>query len=93
METKSKKLAKAVMLTVVGAAIIGGTISASAAKAKHIKCYGIAKKGKNSCGTVGTAKHACAGQAKKDNLPGEWVYKTAKKCMEKGGNIDKPKTY
>jgi len=34
------------------------------------KCAGIAKAGKNDCGT---SKHACAGQAKSDGGD-EWVY-------------------
>jgi uncharacterized membrane protein len=34
------------------------------------KCYGIAKVGKNDCGTD---KHACAGQAATDADPTEWI--------------------
>ncbi len=37
------------------------------------KCAGIAKAGKNDCGAT-DGKHACAGQAKADNLDTEWVY-------------------
>ncbi len=34
------------------------------------KCYGIVKKGKNSCGTYA---HKCSGMAKIDNDPYEWI--------------------
>lgn len=35
------------------------------------KCAGIVQKGKNDCGANG---HSCAGMAKKDFDPNEWVY-------------------
>src|SRR5437763_5880720 len=41
------------------------------------KCYGIAKSGQNDCGT---AKHTCAGQAKRDNDPSDWKYVAAGTC-------------
>ncbi len=34
------------------------------------KCYGIAKKGMNDCGT---ANHGCAGEAKMDSDKKEWL--------------------
>ncbi len=47
------------------------------------KCYGIAKAGKNECGT---AKHACAGLgAKTDNDPNEWKYVPKGTCEKVGG--------
>jgi uncharacterized membrane protein len=46
------------------------------------KCYGIAKKGANDCGT---AKHACAGTTKTDNDPAEWKYVPAGTCGKAGG--------
>jgi uncharacterized membrane protein len=48
------------------------------------KCYGIAKKGQNDCGT---ATHACAGLAKKDNLPDEWKYVPKGTCEKVGGRL------
>lgn len=47
-------------------------------KGKEI-CYGIAKKGKNDCGTK---THSCAGQAKKDYDPKEWKYVTTGTCKK-----------
>jgi uncharacterized membrane protein len=37
------------------------------------KCAGVSKAGKNDCGAK-DGSHACAGQAKADNLKTEWVY-------------------
>jgi len=51
------------------------------------KCYGIAKKGQNDCGT---ATHACAGQARKDNLPDEWKYVAKGTCEKMGGKLKPP---
>lgn len=41
------------------------------------KCYGIAKAGKNDCGT---AAHACSGQSQKDSDPVEWLYMPIGTC-------------
>ncbi len=48
------------------------------------KCYGIAKKGQNDCGT---ARHTCAGKAKKDNQPDEWKYVPQGTCEKMGGTL------
>ena len=46
------------------------TATQAIAKTETEKCAGIAKAGKNDCGTT---KHACAGEAKTDNGPEEWI--------------------
>jgi uncharacterized membrane protein len=51
------------------------------------KCYGIAKAGQNDCGT---ATHACAGLAKKDNVPDEWKYVAKGTCTKLGGKLKPP---
>ena len=51
------------------------------------KCYGIAKAGKNDCGT---ATHTCAGLAKKDNQPDEWKYVPKGTCEQAGGKKQAP---
>ncbi|MCM2328123.1 MAG: DUF2282 domain-containing protein [Lysobacter sp.] len=51
------------------------------------KCYGIAKAGQNDCGT---ATHACAGQARKDNAPDEWKYVAKGTCTKLGGKLKPP---
>jgi uncharacterized membrane protein len=55
---------------VLALGLAGATDNAMAAKAGMEKCQGIAKAGKNDCGT---SKHVCAGQSKKDGDPEEWV--------------------
>ncbi|MCP4702400.1 MAG: DUF2282 domain-containing protein [Gammaproteobacteria bacterium] len=56
---------------------------ASAAKEGFEKCKGIAKAGMNDCGT---SKHACAGQAKTDGDPNEWIYVPIGTCEKIHGN-------
>ena len=49
------------------------------------KCYGIAKKGNNDCGTEA---HTCAGEAKKDGDSKEWLLVPNGLCQKiVGGNI------
>ena len=43
-----------------------------------VKCYGVAKAGKNDCGNK-SGTHSCAGMAKKDYAKGEWKYVASKK--------------
>ena len=56
---------------------------------KGHKCYGIAKAGKNECGTD---SHSCAGQAKKNYDPKEWkMVKSESKCKKIQARIEKRK--
>ncbi len=57
-----------------------------AAAAKE-KCYGVAKKGANDCGT---AKHSCAGQAAADNVAEEWKFVAKGTCVTMKGSLKKP---
>lgn len=68
MKTNGQKIAAAVMATLATATMTAASTHAAADDAP--KCYGIAKAGKNACGTpthevngVKVAGHACAGQA------------------------------
>ena len=55
------------------------------------KCAGIAKAGKNDCGAL-DGKHACAGQATRDNDDTEWVYVPQGTCTKiTGGHVAKVK--
>ena len=47
-------------------------LDAAAQSGATEKCYGVAKKGQNDCGT---ATHSCSGKAAKDNDPTEWKYR------------------
>lgn len=43
------------------------------------KCYGIAKKGMNDCGT---ANHQCAGESKQDADKNEWIHMPTGLCKK-----------
>ena len=62
----------------------GDAVLAQDKKPPREKCYGIAKKGQNDCGT---ARHTCAGKAKKDNEPDEWKYVPQGTCEKMGGSL------
>ena len=51
------------------------------------KCFGVAKAGKNSCGT---ASHACAGYAATNNAPDEWIHVAKGTCVKMGGKLKAP---
>jgi uncharacterized membrane protein len=53
-------------------------------RAEREKCYGIAKKGQNDCGT---ARHTCAGKARRDFEPDEWKYVPKGTCEKLGGSL------
>lgn len=48
------------------------------------KCYGIAKAGQNDCANL-SGSHSCAGMAKKDNDPNEWMLVAKGTCENLGG--------
>ena len=70
MTVKAKSAATTAIASVFALGMMAAD-SAVAGKKGFEKCQGIAKAGMNDCGT---SKHACAGQAKVDNDPEEWVY-------------------
>ena len=71
METKAKKIMGTVVVTALTMGVAVASAHAAAKPGCAVeKCYVIAKKAKNDCGT---AKHACAGQAKTNNDPSDWI--------------------
>jgi uncharacterized membrane protein len=78
------KMRNLALAAAVGSLISMGVTGAAFAgeKAEKVKCYGIAKAGKNDCAANG---HACAGQAKADNDPREWKSVPAGECEKMGG--------
>jgi uncharacterized membrane protein len=83
------------MKTFTIAAAVGSLLAAGSAFATHhegkgeamgekVKCYGIAKAGKNDCAT---ASHSCAGAARTDNDPAEWKYAPKAECEKQGGKF------
>lgn len=81
----SRKVANsAVIIGAIGAALLAvqqNTNLFSAQEESTVvereRCYGIAKAGKNDCGT---ATHACAGRAMADAQPDEWKMVAAGTC-------------
>ncbi|MFK7871890.1 MAG: DUF2282 domain-containing protein [Oligoflexales bacterium] len=78
---------------IIAAAAAAGIVSLQSASAKPKKgpwkpCYGVAAKGMNDCGANG---HDCAGYAKVDNDPSEWVKMPASVCKKLAkGSLKKP---
>jgi len=64
-------------LIAVALASLAASPAALAGKEGMEKCSGIAKAGKNDCGT---SKHQCAGMASKDGDKEEWVYVPTGTC-------------
>ena len=81
-------------LTTAAASILAVALATSAPLAQAgkegmEKCAGIVKAEMNDCGANG---HACAGQAKVDNDPNEWIYVPEGTCEKiVGGRVVKKK--
>ena len=79
------KTSKALATTALAGLIAAGlSLDAAAQAGGTEKCYGVAKKGQNDCGT---AKHACSGKAVKDNDPTEWKNVPKGTCEKMGGKL------
>lgn len=83
-----KRISTVLTSALVAAVGLGLTVDATgASSSKSEKCYGIAKVGKNDCGT---AKHACAAAAKVDSDPNEWLFLPKGTCEKVVGGSLKP---
>jgi uncharacterized membrane protein len=79
---------KIAIAAAVGSFLAAGAVgTASAGDMPKDKCYGVAKAGKNDCAAVG---HSCAGQAKTDNDPNDWVHMSKADCEKAGGKTMPP---
>ena len=86
---KTKLILSTAIAGLVALSAATGVMAADEKKAEKEKCFGIAKKGQNDCGT---AKHACAAQGVKvDNDPNEWKYVPKGTCVNMGGKMAAPK--
>lgn len=85
MSKKSKFLA----LAVAGLALTAA--NSSQAKIKMEKCYGVVKAGKNDCGSARAGGHSCAGAAKVDGDPAEWIFLPKGDCDRLVNGSTKPK--
>ena len=81
---QSDLVIRSAIAALLAAGLTAHGTSALAAKNDMEKCSGIAKAGKNDCGT---SKHSCAGQAKTDGGE-EWVYVPKGTCEKiVGGTV------
>lgn len=73
-------------LTAAGALALGLSMNVTDAQAGNgkEKCYGVVKAGKNDCGAA-DGSHGCAGAAKTDNSPSEWIFLPEGTCERLGG--------
>ncbi|MBU0600993.1 MAG: DUF2282 domain-containing protein [Gammaproteobacteria bacterium] len=87
--TKSLALNTAIA-SVLALGVIANPAFAAEEKGAKEKCFGVAKKGANDCASA-NGSHSCAGQAKGDNEPNEWVFVAAGTCEKMGGKTAAPK--
>jgi uncharacterized membrane protein len=83
----NKFIISSALAGLVALGAISGNAVAQEKKADKEKCFGIAKKAANDCGT---AKHSCAGQAAADNIPEEWKFVAKGTCESMKGSLKKP---
>jgi uncharacterized membrane protein len=84
---RSRMLIRSAVAALIAAGAAHPVSAADDKGAEKQKCYGIAKAGQNDCGT---AKHSCAGQAKRDHDPDDWKYVAAGTCEKAGGKSTPP---
>lgn len=81
----SKNLIKTALTGAMAVGLVTVSSAALAGKPGMEKCMGIAKAGKNDCGT---SQHVCAGMAKVDGGAEEWLYVPEGTCDKiPGGKI------
>ncbi len=83
----NKLIISSALAGLVALGTVSGSAMAQDKKVEKEKCFGIAKKAANDCGT---AKHSCAGQAAADNIPEEWKFVAKGTCESMKGSLKKP---
>jgi uncharacterized membrane protein len=81
---QNKMIFSTAVASLVALSALSGAAQAQDKATEKEKCFGVAKKAANDCGT---AKHSCAGQAAADNLPEEWKYVAKGTCEKMGGKL------
>jgi uncharacterized membrane protein len=81
---QNKMIFSTAIASLVALSALSGAAQAQDKATEKEKCFGVAKKAANDCGT---AKHSCAGQAAADNLPEEWKYVAKGSCEKMGGKL------
>ena len=82
MNAAAKPLFHATLAGLVAAGLAAASGAALAAKGDTEKCAGVAKAGKNDCGT---SKSACAGSATADRDAEAWILVPAGTCEKIAG--------
>lgn len=87
--TTKKVFMHSALAAVVSVGLSMAAVNAQAApKLAMEKCYGIAKAGQNDCGST---KNACAGQAKTNGSPNQWLFVPKGTCKKiVGGHLKPP---
>ena len=78
----SDRILRVAVASVLALGVSAASQNAMAAKGDNEKCAGIAKAGKNDCGT---SRNACSGQVKVDNDPEAWIYLPKGTCERIAG--------
>ncbi|MDD2722367.1 MAG: DUF2282 domain-containing protein [Gallionella sp.] len=79
-----------ILSAAIGGLLVMGLVgNAAAADMKMEKCYGVAKAGKNDCGSK-AAGHACAGQASKNSDANDFVAVPAGTCDKLANGSTEP---
>ncbi len=85
-----KNLIKTALTSAMAIGLVTVSSAALAGKPGMEKCTGIAKAGKNDCGT---SQHACGGMSKADGDAEEWVYVPEGTCEKiVGGKVKAKKS-
>ena len=81
---KTHQAINSAIATLLTLGVVAASMPANAADKAVDKCFGVAKKGQNDCGT---STHACSGHAKADNDPTEWKNVPQGTCEKLGGKL------
>jgi uncharacterized membrane protein len=74
------------LISVAITSLLALGIASSSVAAEEEKCFGIAKAGQNACNS-NKSKHSCAGHAKADNDPNDFVTLPKGSCLKLGGKL------
>lgn len=79
-------LIRSALAGVLAAGVTLGSAALAQEKKDQEKCWGVAKAGKNDCGSNKTS-HSCAGQSKVDYDPNDFKVVKAGTCEKMGGSL------
>jgi len=80
---KSQQIVSSALAAALALGFVGQAAAADDKAAKE-KCFGITKAGQNDCANL-SGSHSCAGQAKAEMSPDEWMYVAKGTCKSMNG--------